>query len=616
MKSTMSSCRLALLLALTCGAVALTPNATTPDLPQEPTAVGAGEILVKSAGILVMFFGLALVCDEFFVPALECIADAWELTPDVAGATLMAAGGSAPELFTAAVGTYQRSPVGMSTVVGSAVFNVLFVIGMCIMLQRSPQKLTAWPLARDCICYAIGLATLTVFFAVVSPKVIEWWEALVLLLEYGLYVLLMRNNAGIRAWAAERGFAMAATPATGPVPTFRAGILGLILRSADYVEAVSMRMVAEITGDVDATFDAIDTDGNGVISKEEMAAAVKRLGGGRDTDGDEALWEVKDASANLFHAIDIDGDGSVTRSEFRAWYLRSEERMEHRAREVFDGMADGGGTIGTADVMRAFNGLAGSAEAPTELAQHKPPVTADALEAQLKSGRVSYDEFLSWYKSTFLWETHAARGNAEAEAEKGVDLTMPGDCRGRCVWLLTLPLTAVLYLTVPDVRKPGGTRWRYPAFLLSVAWIGVMSYWMVIWAEDVGAALGIPVNVMGLTVLAAGTSVPDLISSVIVMRQGEGDMALSSSIGSNIFDILVGLPLSWFGFALYRGEGISVAADSLAVSLPILGAMLLFVVGAIHCSGWITRRPLGIAMFLMYGAFVAQDLLRSDWSET
>lgn len=47
-------------------------------------------------------------------------------------------------------------------------------------------------------------------------------------------------------------------------------------------------------------------------------------------------------------------------------------------------------------------------------------------------------------------------------------------------------------------------------------------------------------QVMGLTFLAAGTSVPDLITSVIVARKGCGDMAVSSSVGSNIFDITVG----------------------------------------------------------------------------
>ncbi len=47
-------------------------------------------------------------------------------------------------------------------------------------------------------------------------------------------------------------------------------------------------------------------------------------------------------------------------------------------------------------------------------------------------------------------------------------------------------------------------------------------------------------QVMGLTILAAGTSIPDLITSVIVARKGLGDMAVSSSIGSNIFDVCVG----------------------------------------------------------------------------
>jgi Ca2+/Na+ antiporter len=74
---------------------------------------------------------------------------------------------------------------------------------------------------------------------------------------------------------------------------------------------------------------------------------------------------------------------------------------------------------------------------------------------------------------------------------------------------------------------------------------------MVWWAEVIGNTVGIPSVVMGLTVLAAGTSVPDLLTSVIVARRGNGDMALSSSIGSNLFDILVGLPLPWFLYTVW-----------------------------------------------------------------
>ena len=75
-------------------------------------------------GVLYMFLALAIVCDEFFVPALEVMSDRLQISMDIAGATLMAAGGSAPELFTSYISTFLRSDMGFGTIVGSAVFNV------------------------------------------------------------------------------------------------------------------------------------------------------------------------------------------------------------------------------------------------------------------------------------------------------------------------------------------------------------------------------------------------------------------------------------------------------------------------------------------------------------
>ena len=67
-----------------------------------------GAIVLYVLCLLYMFFGLAIVCDDFFVPALEVIIDRFEITEDVAGATLMAAGGSAPEFFTALIGEFTQ----------------------------------------------------------------------------------------------------------------------------------------------------------------------------------------------------------------------------------------------------------------------------------------------------------------------------------------------------------------------------------------------------------------------------------------------------------------------------------------------------------------------------
>lgn len=51
---------------------------------------------------------------------------------------------------------------------------------------------------------------------------------------------------------------------------------------------------------------------------------------------------------------------------------------------------------------------------------------------------------------------------------------------------------------------------------------------------------------MGLTFVAAGVSVPDALSSIAVIKEGYGDMAVSNAVGSNVFDILVCLGLPWF----------------------------------------------------------------------
>ena len=65
-----------------------------------------GWVVCYILGLIYMFVALAIVCDEFFVPALDVIIDVIGCSEDVAGATFMAAGGSAPELFTSVIGVF------------------------------------------------------------------------------------------------------------------------------------------------------------------------------------------------------------------------------------------------------------------------------------------------------------------------------------------------------------------------------------------------------------------------------------------------------------------------------------------------------------------------------
>jgi len=83
-------------------------------------------------------------------------------------------------------------------------------------------------------------------------------------------------------------------------------------------------------------------------------------------------------------------------------------------------------------------------------------------------------------------------------------------------------------------------------------------------------------------------------------------MAVSSSIGSNIFDILVGLPIPWLLFCAWpNGKStVIIGSDNIFLFLVVLLAMLLFVIGAVHCQGWKLTRTLGGMMFVFYVAFL------------
>mmetsp|Transcript_30479 Transcript_30479/g.63534 ORF Transcript_30479/g.63534 Transcript_30479/m.63534 type:complete len:880 (+) Transcript_30479:231-2870(+) len=635
-------------------------------------------------GVLYLFLALAIVCDEFFVPALEEMSSEHHLnlSMDVAGATLMAAGGSAPELFTSFVGTFQESDIGIGTIVGSAVFNVLFVIGMCSVCSKEVLTLTWWPLFRDSAYYAVGLVVLSLLVGVFTEAKVLWWEALILLGMYVGYVVLMSynrrlytmltgkvlvltgeeedndevggqssenqttdvaeaegrsseeyvengedadgngtNTSGNGTGGHVNGTDAAITRGdskrhelstvinTKPTNradfrwpgTFRAGVLKLLLHPADWADRGGIGIVAKIQGDVDHVFKQIDTNGDGSIDKEELGNLFVKL-------GHEISQEDLD---QVFQGLDLDSNGEISDEEFAKWYVRSEERILSEVKPIFDKFdADQSGTI-TRDEVRAL------------LESLDPHVTEsdvdDGLKAMYKSGsteEITYEEFADWYVHSIIYtrQQQQIEKKIEEEAQGVCEALKPpfGDgCLSWARYLLVLPLVACLTFTIPDVRRPGLGKWCYVSFVLSIIWIGLFSYFMVGWAEILGNTIGIPSVVMGLTFLAAGTSVPDLLSSVIVARMGEGDMAVSSSIGSNIFDILVGLPLPWLIFTIWPStpDVVTISAKGIWVSIFILLGMLVAIILIIHCQGWKMTRTVGAMMFILYFCFLAQAVV-------
>jgi len=171
------------------------------------------------------------------------------------------------------------------------------------------------------------------------------------------------------------------------------------------------------------------------------------------------------------------------------------------------------------------------------------------------------------------------------------------------------PLQLVFEVTIPNCGLPQNKDKYLVTFFMSIIWIGVLSYFMVTWASKLGCIWNIHPAIMGVTILAAGPSVPDAIGSLLVARDGHGDMAVSNAIGSNVFDILLGLGLPWVLSALIYGDGITVdAANIVPLSIILFGTLVgVYVVALL--SGFRLSKPVGLIFFSFYFIFVAYNLL-------
>uniref|UniRef100_A0A8C1X0B9 Solute carrier family 24 member 4b n=1 Tax=Cyprinus carpio TaxID=7962 RepID=A0A8C1X0B9_CYPCA len=404
----------------------------------------SGGVLLHIIAALYMFLALAIVCDDYFVTSLEKICEKLNLSEDVAGATFMAAGSSAPELFASVIGVFiTHGDVGVGTIVGSAVFNILCIIGVCGIFAGQVVLLTRWAVFRDSFFYILSVVALIV--VIKSSKV------------YSRGSVVMVDEI------------INASP-----PNYRFPEAGLrVMVTNHFCPETRLRMASRLI-------------------------------------------------------------------------ITERQRLVQSANGVETAVADG-----------------------------KPDI---------ENGNVPED------KTT---------------EEKESELTSP------IKWLISWPLLLILYFTIPNCAKSRWEKYFMLSFILSTVWIAIFSYFMVWMVTIIGYTLGIPDVIMGITFLAAGTSVPDCIASLIVARQGLGDMAVSNTIGSNVFDILVGLGVPWAlqTMAVSYGSVVMINSRGLVYSVVLLlGSVALTILG-IHLNGWKLDFKLGVYVLVLYAIFLCFSIM-------
>ncbi len=165
----------------------------------------------------------------------------------------------------------------------------------------------------------------------------------------------------------------------------------------------------------------------------------------------------------------------------------------------------------------------------------------------------------------------------------------------------------ILSYIIPDCNKH--PKLYILTFLTSIFLIGFLSYTLVESAIIIGDALLINPTIIALTVLAAGTSIPDLLSSVVVAKQGRSDMAISNAIGSNIFDILIGLGLPWLIIIIFQHHTVTVSNENLISSILLLFATVLSILILLISRKWTIGRYAGLTLIGLYIAYLGWNIL-------
>lgn len=128
--------------------------------------------------------------------------------------------------------------------------------------------------------------------------------------------------------------------------------------------------------------------------------------------------------------------------------------------------------------------------------------------------------------------------------------------------------------------------------------------WLVDAAVEGARSLGIDEFTIGVTIVAAGTSLPEVAASVIAAIRSERDIAVGNVVGSNLFNVLGILGIA----ALLAPDGLGVAAGALRFDVPVMIAVSVACLPVLF-TGWTISRLEGLIFLAYYCAYVAYLLL-------
>jgi len=678
------------------------------DVPSWDVLLGLVAVALSS------FYLQAVITEERFVPALNVIANHFNIPDDVAGATLMAAGASSSNVFSSFIALFiTKSSLGMGTIVGSEMFQQLVVVaGSILSARNSKLELNPYRITREIVFYLLALVLLLFAVSDSAPALdddasgashiyVSYFDSLMLMVAYVFYVIVCAYYDFFTVKIFGRPMEYTSSPenhhSAEEVETTRgvsddASEMSESIRKREimlspmpflqtiqfeprqnFVESPKSRSVslppdipsyaafgcdpccAVATGTCMDTFDSQkdwELSMSESIAEEVNIVSILKTEKRRRKKKNSRLLsffsvsEKNKAPSRLHNLSDIETDKFGTtiscflwqRSiyydkagvDINAWQLRWFRFEQSNMSAVPDCVRSEKHRISYppfhgADIDE--NHLLIKLRTHRSIPGGRPIVllapTRDVLEAVV----VHCEKLMDFWTNTR--EDHDTYSGDNFVTKKLDDLErvplLISFPFGRSyfdilLYFCAFPLKLLIHLSVPDVRRSNicssssTSSYYYPSVYLallsilsSILWLMISCYAMVVSLEALGRIMNISDSTMGMTISAAGTSIPILVASQVAARQGLGNMAVSNAVGSNTFCILVGLGLPWNAYTTtYGTEYHGLVDEDITESIVLLVCVCLIFVAIIWASGWMLYRWHAYMFLFMYAAYILQ----------
>lgn len=588
-------------------------------------------------------WGLAVVCEDYFVPSITIMCERNKIPDDVAGATFMAAGASSPEMFACFVSLFiTHTALGAGTIIGSEIFNHLCITAAAVLYSKGGELQLDWRLVmRESLFYLLALLMLLGalvfnskdemgsfgrtckadthdFFKTANIKCnnteehllphdtddekawknppftdkycIFWWQPLCLVLGYVAYALTCAYYQNIMQMfcpgspAASELETSKSTEMRGPADSDSMADSSIHMPKRVRATTISTSVASHYAREPSQNFQhkpkVSGQTGHDSLDLQVAAFAPSHMKGHflwnvfqyedlsiENGDNQDAflcyLWKrsrfyhVRSLSHNAWKLrwFQIDGNGIVSRksstnlTKERIFKVGSTSTVEvvDEHRFLFN-INDPEGThyvfhAPSKEIMEKF--IKKTEEYIQKCHSNKKPDHTNPL--------LSGDED----QQTHSESQHSIHEHEEPDHELLIEWPEGGGIlavMAHCILIIPKYLT---FYSVPDVRMPPGEvgEKKYPqAILMCFIWLVAWSYIMAECLDKLGTLVGISELVMGMTVSAVGTSFPNVFASMIVAKQGLGNMACSNALGGNVFNVFMGLGFPWLCMTLFASS--------------------------------------------------------------